>query len=468
MRNKLIYILLCILFLFTFTGCEPIFDFGNSDTVKEYNKDDLDTEVFYIKNGTKFYNFYMPNTSFSTGARNTSPSRQAYFTDDIENLPTLYSNESIVIVSENSSISPIYLERFYDNGYSLGITGITYDIEGYLYFKVSQSTIQGSNAYEYFEDSYADEIRIETINGEKVTPEMITDGGVIKGLVKDTSYTITFYAGTVYQTATIKADVRILESFEMYQTLTSELTRNGYSSINVPDYLKSGYYYLSGVGFFEYNAGQKGAEDTTDYNEAYYQSLYEQNELYAQQYIVKFDERSFDVLIEITYDENSVSDLKDIEAYIKAPNGLEYDFIVETGTLSCSIKDVIAGTWEISILPKDIVIEGVTVTSAEAEGESIKEEYFFVFDSDTQNVLFSVDYDGVGDVKAMLVDDKGNTYNFSLVDEKTNPHLEYMCLYLSQGEYTVYIYHFNDTVITNCDFTIVNEDDQQNVIIISQ
>lgn len=453
------------------TGCnESIFDFGGDEVTKEYSKDNLEPEIIYVKNGTKFYTLTMPVTTFSGASKIVDVSRHAIFSEtELENLPVLYSNETFAIISQKSSIPPKYLERFYDCGYSFGINGATYDIEGYILFKVSKNTIKGSDAYKYFEKSYADEIRIETINGQKVTPEMLTNGGVIKGLEKDTSYTITFYAGTVYQTATIKSDTRIMESFEMYQTNTSELTQNSYSIIDTPDYLMSGYYYLEGAGFFRYNAGEKGAEDTVSVNEPYYKSSYEQNELYAQQYVIRFDKRSLDVTININYDENSVQDLSTVEAILKAPNGLEYTFgTTKAGQMTCSLKDVIAGEWQVSILPKDIKINGLTVNSAETESETIKEEYYYMFDSDMQNVLFNVEYEGVGEVKAMLVDDKGNTYNFEMVDPKKNPHLEYLSLYLAKGDYTVYIYHFNDTVITKCDYKIVEDETEQDVIIITQ
>lgn len=476
MKKILTSILLMAMSLLMLTGCdESIFDFGNEEVVREYSKEDLQTEVFYIKNGTKFYTLPVGTTTFSGASQKISPSRHVIFTDEeMENLPVLYSNETFAIISQSNIIEPRYLERFYDCGYSFGITGATYDIEGYIYFEISKNVHKGSDAQKYFKNSYADQIRIETINGQKVSADMLTEGGVIKGLQKDTSYTITFYAGTVYQTATIKADTRIMESFEMYQTEASTLTKNSYSTVTVPDYMMSGYYYLSNVGFFRYNTGQKGAEDTTDPNEAYYKSLYEQNALYAQQYKIKFDKRSSDVKVTISYDENSVADLSSVSAVLKAPNGLSYDFNkLKAGEMTCSLKDVIAGEWEVSILPKDIKVTALNANSSQTESETIKEEYYFMFDSDMQNVLFTVEYFGLGEVSAMLVDERGNTQEFEIVEEdKKNQsdtrRLEYLSLYLSEGEYTVYIYHFTDTAIKDCSYKQVENEEERDVIIITQ
>lgn len=66
---------------------------------------------------------------------------------------------------------------------------------------------------------------------------------------KNKEYHLTFYAGTYYQTATIKADEKFLQYYEAYVIEKAENTKNGYLKFSMPDDAKSGYYMIEGAGF---------------------------------------------------------------------------------------------------------------------------------------------------------------------------------------------------------------------------
>ena len=76
---------------------------------------------------------------------------------------------------------------------------------------------------------------------------------LLLGLEKDKYYDFEFYQGTKYRKLTTIADTMVLQSEDM-MILNNPYTKTkeGYFIINLPDNLKSGYYYICGLGLFRY------------------------------------------------------------------------------------------------------------------------------------------------------------------------------------------------------------------------
>ena len=65
MRRRVLWMLLTIIVLFSLTGCDiQIFEDKSAKNVaKEYKKEELERDIYYIKDGTSFYKTYKCDAS---------------------------------------------------------------------------------------------------------------------------------------------------------------------------------------------------------------------------------------------------------------------------------------------------------------------------------------------------------------------------------------------------------------------
>ena len=162
--------LLSICLLATISGCGKKELFVNEDDkykVESVEQNDLKDETFYVKEGSYFY----------------VPYEKKAFTK----VPSAYSTSILAIKSVKSSIEPQTLNRYKYLGYSFGIYGGTFNSEGYITFP-RKNIIKNSTAYDLFYTSKANEIRLVSINGEKVSQSILSDKGVIADLEENQVY----------------------------------------------------------------------------------------------------------------------------------------------------------------------------------------------------------------------------------------------------------------------------------------
>ena len=103
---------------------------------------------------------------------------------------------------------------------------------------------------------------LDKVGNTRVTEENISDGGTVLGLKKDKVYTCEFYTGTYYQDFNLTANIHCFSSLERFTSYNYEFMHSNFIVIEIPEYFKSGYYFVNGVGLFRYVA----YKDVTKYN----------------------------------------------------------------------------------------------------------------------------------------------------------------------------------------------------------
>ena len=444
--RSFLYMLLSICLLATISGCGKKELFVNEDEkyiVESVEQNDLKDETFYVKEGSYFYVPY----------EKKADSDVISLKEDFTKVPSAYSTSILAIKSVKSSIEPQTLNRYKYLGYSFGIYGGTYNSEGYITFP-RKNIIKNSTAYDLFYTSKANEIRLVSINGEKVSQSILSDKGVIADLEENQVYQIAYYLGSTYREANIRADVIMLEYLESYTTGTSTDTKNGYMSLALPQGMPSGYYSI-GDGLFKYFDYKKGEQDddTYDMNTVSQMSEAEKLKANSQQYRISVKEKTTNILFSVSYDINECPDEK-MQAVLIAPDDTIYEMQAQDGTASVEMAEVMAGNWIINIKPQDVSVE-IGYESTVKDADTIPEETTFVFDSDEQEIEFYATYDGDGNIWGIVTYEDGTSTNMD-VDSK-NHILSANYSYLKSGTYTVTIYHYIDTEIKTVNYQ-TNED----------
>lgn len=419
-----------------------------------YKKEALEVDTYYVKDGTSFYPLYKKGGTASSVVTEASDTRLLWFLKDRTLVPTYYQNETIAIPSMSTSITEINIERYKDCGCSIGVYGANFAEDG-LKISLNEGGVEGSSFYDAVSAYGTDDIKIVSINGVPVTENTVNRSGIITGLQQDAVYKIGFYAGSKYEEADIIADVWFLKSFEVFEIPSAESTQNGYLAIQFDKDFKSGYYLVNGYGICRYYDKNK-AEITgnENMNEPYYKSEVEQMAVFSQQFVKEVPYTVKDVVFTVTYQLDSLSEDHEPAAYLTNPSGERIPFsegkddqAKGEGSLSIALNEASPGKWLINIYPKDLVITNVLMTSSNEGSENKQETYEVHLDDAKTNMIFYVEFEGTGDISAIMVDSDGNTNSFIRNDEKSR--MEYNASYAGAGEYTIYVYHQLDTKIVD-------------------
>lgn len=469
-ENKFGLLLLSLFICLLLSGCGKKDIFVDESKLYELtalSDDELTDDNYYVKNGADFYAVYKPEGSASGIVNSPTASRLFWMNKDKSLIPSLYKDELIAFPSEKTNLTEIRLERFEEVGWSLGFYGGYMDDQGYICYSIGQNCIKGSDAYEKLNDKKSDNIRIVSINDEPVTKEMLNDAGVITGLEKDGQYVIGLYAGTYYGTITLTADRYFVESFEIMSVPKANDTRNGYLAIYMPDEFPSGWYAINGKGLFKYYNYKKGDDndEEVDMNQAYYQTLADSMEAYAQQYVASVEEKTENVLFSVRYATDVYSD-EEVTAVLIAPDGTQYGMTSENGVAYTEISDVMAGRWKISVMPQDLEITNVTTESTKPEMDAVHEEREFIIEEDDANIQFYATYTGNGEVWGTVENQNGES---RILDADTqNKFLTTTYAYLPAGTYKVTVYHYVDTQITDIGYGIDGNNVEEEIITITE
>ncbi|WP_026667615.1 hypothetical protein [Butyrivibrio sp. AE2005] len=429
----------------------------------------LENDTYYVKEGTKFYEVF--EAERSGGGGDIDSSRCAYYLGDYESkIPTYYLGELLAYASKSNSIDDVSLERYSDTGYSIGVSGAEWK-DGYITFELKQDAVKKSDAASKFKNDRSDYIMIETINGKPVSADMLNKAGVFVGLEENKDYEISFWAGTYYGVTTVKADTHFFQAYEAFTLTNHEITRNGYIAIRLPDDSKTGYYYIDGKGLFRYVAEEKGQDlKALNYNEPYYESEEEQFAAYSQQFNFSIETQKVNGSIMATFDKDSVTDFtdtSDLKMMVTNPNGEVQMFKAdaEEGAFCANYTTMMPGKWTVNISPQSLNVTDIEVKDNSAEQEMTQNTYTFQLDSDKTGIEFYVNYEGEGEVNAQVIGPDGQSHD--LVKDRSNiGMIGYIYPFAEAGEYTINVYHYPDTKITEAEYEINTKNKQEEIITI--
>ena len=476
MRYKKILLLLlcCVLLMPLLTGCTSKKIFVTEEdlySLTPYSDNELKLETFYIKNGARFYETYTPNGFL--GGQLTRFSKEEYYwlQKDASLIPSLYKDEIIAFSSkEENDLKDLKVSRYYDVGYSIGIYGGSFDNNGYYCINLISNTVRDSSAFKALSNSVSEDIRIVEVNNKPIDEKMLNDGGIFKGLKKGDTVEIGYYAGTFYSTAIAEADYYFLQSYENLYIEDVKSTKNGYLAVTLPSDAKSGYYKIEGGGLFRYFAYERGEQEDakTDMNENYFEEGIENEYAHAQQYSISVGSITHNVGVDITYDPNTAKE-EDISITLVSPNGNKYTLEYKDGLAEIQLAEVIAGKWMIYAYPKTLVIENIDVIPIAQDPDAKKETYTFEIEENSVNKQFFCYYDGEGDIWGTITNEKGEAQ--ILEDERDSERNEYLATtygYLEAGTYTMTIYHYMDTVVTETGVRTDDSKTQDEIIFIEE
>lgn len=193
-------------------------------------------------------------------------------------IPTVTSKDKLLYVSETTVPTSIIFERFADYGYTIGVSNMIADGGDHYYIPYAESD---ESDYKYYVDMQSDAAQIiafdtisrlylDKVGKERVNKDTTSDGGTVTGLTKGKSYVCEFYTGTFYQDFKLTANIHSFGTLERFVSFDYEFLHSNCIAITIPEYFKSGYYFVNGVGLFRYVSD----EDLSAYNgEAYDENI---------------------------------------------------------------------------------------------------------------------------------------------------------------------------------------------------
>ena len=274
------------------TGCkkkEPKQEEPMEQVLTAVTVNDLNAGCYYVKNGMDFFELPVEGMNFDpsrpaetttmapNGITKKDANRIVDFVYKDNAIPTLYKNDQLVFKA-SGNVPSFTWERFNDQGYSIGLYGLSASAAGKIQFENGKSgNDDTSSITTAIAASLADGMTLnngfvlDKVNGALLTGDNLRDGGIVAGLTKDAIVNCDLYVGTTLLSACATADMRAFTSFERYTTDLYSNSPDGYAIVDIPDYLKSGYYYINNAGLVKYYNVERGT-DTTDIkmDEPYY------------------------------------------------------------------------------------------------------------------------------------------------------------------------------------------------------
>lgn len=268
------------------------------------------TEKVKTKDGTtkqkvtRYYPIYYDiETSMETDAAypaGEDPSRIAWVNYNVDEgyIPTMYPGDELVYKSATYIPTSYSLEKFYDDGYTLGVAKLQQDLSGNYRFDkedFGSVTMSTSDAVGFSALTDIDSIYLVSVGKERVTPLNVSSSGSVTGLELMKTYECDIRQGTEKIDAALTCNIHLFSSAETYGFGSFNFITPHIARLNVPDYVSTGYYDLNGLGFFRYIA-----EEDVDYHdlstEDYNKTIYQYNEdgkLVGTTVGLSFDENGF-------------------------------------------------------------------------------------------------------------------------------------------------------------------------------
>ena len=233
-----------------------------------YSPDDEDLEDgYYIMHDNKYYPLLPEEIQ-------EKPVVYQWFTEYDNLIPELNEGDSLVYVSSETVPEEFKIYQMEDYGYTLGIRftvedpadkADTVSSGGRVKIKLSNNDDEDfcslSKANEYLKDASdvtdLKNIEFTEINGKDFSVTMLSDEGFLKNLTEDGIYPLSFYIGTKYYTADLKADTHLFVQKNEYLISSCSKMKSKHFALNIPASMANGYYNIDGKGMFKYNAANK-------------------------------------------------------------------------------------------------------------------------------------------------------------------------------------------------------------------
>lgn len=308
MKKKYLYLAsLLALAAIAATGCKKKEEASaqpEEETVTAVTVNDLQAGNYYVKNAGEFYQLPTEGVSFDTtkavqstdntlnGMTNPDENRIVDFVYKDGAIPTMYKNDQLVFKS-NGNVPSFTWERFKDQGYTIGVYGLSANSAGKVQFnqessgcEEASSIVQSLMTQQAAGYDISNGFVIDKINGTSITKDNIRTGGIIAGLTKDAVANCDAYIGTTLVSISAIADTQVFTSFELYTTDDYSNSPDGYAIVTIPDYLKSGYYYINNAGLVKYYDVERGGSTSDiDMDEPYYYTGKDGNTLTYYEYM---------------------------------------------------------------------------------------------------------------------------------------------------------------------------------------
>lgn len=246
------------------------------ENVAGLREEQLAAGSYYILHNDRFYPLlrtFMPN--FEIGEITGSSSYRVLMTtiDMGKTIPTLYlsNGDSLVYYNPKTPLSYAVLERFVDEGISVGVYNFTYD-KNNKYYKFSinpedkiTSISPASSAAQLLnglltedtdrtaqenDDSKPLFFTMTDIGGVEMGRDQLKSTGIIKNLEPGADYETSIYNGTHYNKYIMTADTWYFTGLEAYATSDVPLGKRSFQTIVIPEYMKDGYYVANNAGMF--------------------------------------------------------------------------------------------------------------------------------------------------------------------------------------------------------------------------
>ena len=192
--------------------------------------------------------------------------------EELELVPTLYPGDELVLNASEYRPEEIIFERFYDEGWTFGVCGMTEDTTG-RYVISTETEDDEQNWFAPFSEIFElvkllpdTDITIDKVGGVDLRGNGVSDAGYVTGLSKNKVYSAEVYVGTEAYDTKFRADSNILVSRECFTSTDYTLVDSQTAVITIPNYLKTGYYYVDGEGLFRYVKNSYTWNESTDFN----------------------------------------------------------------------------------------------------------------------------------------------------------------------------------------------------------
>lgn len=307
MKKKIIAIITMSMILSMFAGCSAkknttTTDYKTPDDVEPSyitSESDLTDNCYYIvkniktKKGkeTRYYPLYQPENTCAEDREtyagfDASRIQWVNYTTDEGLIPTMNPGDSLIYKSTTYIPTAYSLEKFFDDGYTFGVSGLYADTSGnYRYDSENGSAVlttsSGSgfagleNAESVYFVSYKD-ADSEKQKPVKVSSKTVSPSGCVTGLELMKNYDCDIRTGTKKVPATLTCDTHYFSSAETYRFGSFDFVTEYIAKLNIPDYVSTGYYSIGGQeaygGFFRYVADDSDYHNlkASDYNSTIY------------------------------------------------------------------------------------------------------------------------------------------------------------------------------------------------------
>lgn len=358
---------------------------------------EIPEDAYYIvhetKNETRYYPLYSPEhtyTDVNSDPTGFDPSRVTWVNYNLDEglIPTMYAGDKMIYKSSTYIPTTYSLEKFFDNGYTLGVCGLRQDLSGNYKYTSSgndgDSYVMTTSDAAGFDSLNADSIYFVAVGEDRVSPMNVSMSGTISGLELMKSYDCDIRTGTEKIAATLLCNVHYFSSAETYLFGSFTFITDIIAQLNIPEYASTGYYTINGPNnFFRYVADEKAKDyhklSEDDYNSTIY--TYDEDGLINGTSIGLVFDQDTGFLVasttdETTYTGNTAGSAKTYQDIINGT--VSGDKVITNPTkLTPSVNGNYSGTYVVSEL-SDPVIEDAKNTytlTAASDSETITLKY---------------------------------------------------------------------------------------------